>query len=207
MKCMPMNLPGRSVTEARRVTEIDEVLVASSTLAGRSTQTFLKISRLTDSFSVAASTIRSQSANCLKSVLVEMRFSAESLSSGRIMPRPIWRSMLRPIASMPLSRCAWSTSAMRMSKPLRAQTWAMPLPIWPAPMTPMRLIMTRYSALLLFHRGSQLGHDLEEIAHDAVVGNLEDRGFLVLVDRNDGLAVLHAGEMLDRAGDADGDIE
>src|SRR4029434_11024532 len=83
----------------------------------------------------------------------------------------------------------------------------MPLPIWPAPMTPMRLIMTRYSALLLFHRGSQLGHDLEQIAHDAVVGNLEDRRFLVLVDRNDGLAVLHAGEMLDRAGDADGDVE
>src|SRR5215211_7014206 len=83
----------------------------------------------------------------------------------------------------------------------------MPLPIWPAPMTPMRLIMTRYSALLLFHRGSQLGHDLEEIAHDAVVGNLENRGFLVLVDRDDGLAVLHPGEMLDRAGDADGDIE
>ena len=47
MKCMPMNLPGRSVTEASRVTEIDEVLVASSTLAGRPSQTFLKISRLT----------------------------------------------------------------------------------------------------------------------------------------------------------------
>src|SRR3954464_5238643 len=94
-----------------------------------------------------------------------------------------------------------------MSKPLRAQTWAMPLPIWPAPMTPMRLIMTRYSALLLFQRGGQLRHDLEEIAHDAVIGNLEDRRFLVLVDRNDGLAVLHAGEMLDRAGDADGDVE
>src|ERR1700754_752313 len=136
-----------------------------------------------------------------------MRRNAASLSSGRIMPRPIWRSMLRPMASMPLSRCAWSTSARRMSKPLSAQTWAIPLPIWPAPMTPMRLIMTRYSALLLFHRGSQLGHDLEEITHDAVVGNLEDRGFLVLVDRNDGLAVLHAGEVLDRAGNADGDVE
>src|SRR6201991_4387546 len=136
-----------------------------------------------------------------------MRRNAASLSSGRIMPRPIWRSMLRPMASMPLSRCAWSTSARRMSKPLRAQTWAMPLPIWPAPMTPIRLIMTRYSALLLFHRSGQLGHDLEEIAHDAVVGNLEDRGFLVLVDRDDHLAVLHAGEMLDRAGDADGDVE
>ena len=54
-----------SVTEASRVTEIDEVLVASSTLGGRPSQTFLKISRLIASFSVAASTTRSQSANCL----------------------------------------------------------------------------------------------------------------------------------------------
>src|ERR1700745_882392 len=30
MKCMPMNLPGRSVDEASRVIEIDEVLVAIS---------------------------------------------------------------------------------------------------------------------------------------------------------------------------------
>src|SRR5258708_17435334 len=136
-----------------------------------------------------------------------MRRSAESLSSGRIMPRPIWRSILRPIFSMPELMCGWSTSISRMSKPLRAQTWAMPLPIWPAPMTPMRLIMTRYSALFLCHCGGQLRHDLEQISHDAVVGHLEDRRFLVLVDRHDGLAVLHAGEMLDRAGDANGNVE
>src|SRR5258708_4449380 len=107
--------------------------------------------------------------------------------------------MFRPMASMPFSMCALSTLASRMLETLSAQTWAMPLPIWPAPMTPMRLIMTRYSALLLFHRSGQLRHDLEEIAHDAVVGHLENRCFLVLVDRHDGLAVLHAGEMLDRA--------
>src|SRR6266851_6156092 len=146
-----------------------------------------------------------------------MRLSAASLSSGRIMPRPIWRSMLRPMASMPLSICAWSTSARRISNPLSAQTWAIPLPIWPAPMTPMRLIMigtptypagrVPYANSLLFDRGGQLRHDLEEIADDAVVGHLEDRCFLVLVDRHDGLAVLHAGEMLDRAGNADGDVE
>src|SRR5882724_9515082 len=207
MKCMPMNLPGRSVTEARRVTEIDEVLVASSTLGGRSTQSFLKMSRFSCSFSVAASTIRSQSANGLKSVAVVMRLSAASLSSGRIMPRPIWRSMLRPMLSMPELMCGWSTSINRMSKPLRAQTCAMPLPIWPAPMTPMRLIMTRYSALFLCDRCGQFGHDLEQIPHDAVIGHLEDRSFLVLVDRHNGLRILHAGKMLDRAGDADGDIE
>src|SRR5258708_8897021 len=138
-----------------------------------------------------------------------MRLSAASLSSGRIMPRPIWRSMLGPIASMPLWIGAWSTSARRISNPSRAQTWAMPLPIWPGPMTPMRLIMLGtpgFRNSLLFDRGGQLGHDLEKVADDAVVGHLEDRRFLVLVDRHDGLAVLHAGEMLDRAGDADADI-
>src|SRR6478736_3671483 len=145
-----------------------------------------------------------------------MRFSAASLSSGRIMPRPIWRSMLRLMASMPLSRCAWSTSARRMSNPFSAQTWAIPLPIWPAPMTPMRLIMMGTpnnpagrvpEKLFLLDRCGQLRNDLEQISDDAVVGHLENRRFLVLVDRHDRLAVLHSGEMLDGAGNADGDVE
>src|SRR6185436_3837963 len=137
-----------------------------------------------------------------------MRRSAASFSSGRIMPRPIWRSMLRPMFSTPELMCGWSTSIRRMSNPCRAQTWAMPLPIWPAPMTPMRLIsMTGTPALLLVHRGGEFRHDLEQIPDDTIVGNLEDRRLLVLVDGDDGLAVLHAGEMLDRAGDADGNVE
>ena len=64
MKCMPMNLPGRSVAEASRVIEIDEVLVAISASGFRFGVSFLKISRLTSSFSVAASMTMSQSANC-----------------------------------------------------------------------------------------------------------------------------------------------
>src|SRR5688572_14491982 len=51
------------------------------------------------------------------------------------------------------------------------------------------------------------GHKLEEIADDAEVGNLEDRGLLVLVDGDDYAAVLHAGEVLDRARDSHGDVE
>src|SRR5258707_11795708 len=47
---------------------------------------------------------------------------------------------------------------------------------------------------------------LIEICDQAVVGDLENRRVLVLVDRDDHLGVLHAGEMLDRAGDADRDI-
>ena len=63
MKCMPMNLPGRSVDEASRVIEIDEVLVAISASGLSAGVNFLKISRLTSSFSVAASITMSQSPN------------------------------------------------------------------------------------------------------------------------------------------------
>ena len=63
IKCMPMNLPGRSVDEASRVIEIDEVLVAISASGFSAGTSFLKISRLTSSFSVAASITMPQSAN------------------------------------------------------------------------------------------------------------------------------------------------
>src|SRR5260370_753772 len=56
-------------------------------------------------------------------------------------------------------------------------------------------------------RFGQFGNRLIQIRDQAVVGDLENRRVLVLVDRDDHLGILHAREMLDRAGDADGDIE
>src|SRR5438132_4582626 len=53
----------------------------------------------------------------------------------------------------------------------------------------------------------QLRHDLEQVADDAVVGDLEDRRLGILVDRDDGARALHPHEMLDGAGDAEGDVE
>ena len=53
----------------------------------------------------------------------------------------------------------------------------------------------------------ELRHGLNRSADQAVVGDLEDRRLLVLVDGDDDLAVLHAGEVLDRARDADRDVE
>src|SRR5690606_2089043 len=53
----------------------------------------------------------------------------------------------------------------------------------------------------------QLRHDLEQVAYQAVVGYLEDRCFLVLVDRDDHLGVLHARQVLDGTGDAHGDVQ
>ena len=46
-----------------------------------------------------------------------------------------------------------------------------------------------------------------QVADDAEVDELEDRRLLVLVDRDDRLRGLHAGPVLDRAGDAVGDVE
>src|SRR6516164_1514827 len=47
----------------------------------------------------------------------------------------------------------------------------------------------------------------EEILFETVVGDAEDRRLGILVDRDDDLRVLHPGEVLDRAADADGDVE
>src|SRR5688500_18529689 len=55
-----------------------------------------------------------------------------------------------------------------------------------------------------------LGHGREhrvEVADDAEVDELEDRRLLVLVDRDDRLGGLHAGPVLDGAGDAVGHVE
>src|SRR5215216_1584457 len=58
------------------------------------------------------------------------------------------------------------------------------------------------AALLGLHGLRQLGHDLVEVADDPEVGELEDRGVGVLVDRHDVLRGLHADLVLDGAGDA-----
>ena len=52
-----------------------------------------------------------------------------------------------------------------------------------------------------------LGQNVEQVADHAEVDQLEDRRLLVLVDRDDRLGGLHAGPVLDRTGDAAGDIE
>src|SRR5688572_23500891 len=62
-------------------------------------------------------------------------------------------------------------------------------------------------ALLRLHGLGELGDDLVEVAHHAEVGELEDRGVRVLVDRHDVLGGLHADLVLDGAGDAGRQVE
>src|SRR5690606_31032982 len=62
------------------------------------------------------------------------------------------------------------------------------------------------SALELLEPLAELGEHLEEVGDQPVVGHLEDGRLGVLVDGHDGLASLHAGEVLDGARDARGDV-
>src|SRR2546425_5246526 len=48
---------------------------------------------------------------------------------------------------------------------------------------------------------------LEEVGHDAVIGDLEDRRLRVLVDGDDDLRGAHAGQVLDGARDAEAEVE
>src|SRR4051812_30659918 len=66
---------------------------------------------------------------------------------------------------------------------------------------------TALAPLAGLHGLGELGHDLVEVADDAEVGELEDRGVGVLVDRHDVLGALHADLVLDRARDAGRQVE
>src|SRR5688500_9436567 len=111
----------------------------------------------------------------------------------------------------------------------------MPLPICPAPITPTDLILpaifsftswpskgrTFYAEprwLATVGMTGRLTPDfaklrrefrqgLIKVGDQPVIGDLEDRRFLVLVDGDDQLGVLHAGQMLDRAGNADRNVK
>src|SRR5690242_6082292 len=120
-----------------------------------------------------------------------MRFSAASRSGSLIMPRFAWRPMFCSMIALALSSCALSMSASFTSNPASAQTWAMPLPIWPARTTPILWILARLSlpgafcvssGMLFGQRRFEFGHGLEEVGHQAVIGDLEDLRLLILVD-------------------------
>src|SRR5690606_14839145 len=53
----------------------------------------------------------------------------------------------------------------------------------------------------------ELGDGLEQVGDEPVVGELKDGGFGIFVDGDDGLGALHPGDVLDRARDADREVE
>src|ERR1700687_5242876 len=166
-----------------------------------------------------------------------IRLSACLRASSVIIFLETWRDRLPLIVAIPDFSRSSDTSLSTTSSPATPPTCAIPLPIWPEPITPTFLII---AAILSSHRSDarpapahpfcinagrspagfqssllselaellgQLGNRLIQIRDQAVIGNLENRRVLILVDRDDHLGILHAGEMLDRAGNADRDIE
>ena len=63
------------------------------------------------------------------------------------------------------------------------------------------------AGMSLAQRLDQFGENLEQVTDEAVIGDLKDRRLFILVDGDDDFAVLHAGEMLDGAGNADRDVQ
>src|SRR3954452_7526362 len=73
--------------------------------------------------------------------------------------------------------------------------------------TPRPSAATALAALSGLHGLGELGDDLVEVPDHAEVGELEDRGVGVLVDRDDVLRGLHPDLVLDRAGDARREVQ
>ena len=114
-KCMPMTWPGLLVAAAILVSEIDEVLevrIASCLqILSRSANSFC----FSSTFSSAASTIRSLSANESMVVVVVIRESAASRSAAPIFSRLTSRSRLLRIVSRPRLANSSFTSLMTTS--------------------------------------------------------------------------------------------
>src|SRR5262245_57826120 len=91
---MPIKRSGRSVDDAKRVIEIDEVFVARMASDFKEAHTSEKILRLTSSFSVAVSITKSQSASASYFSAGLMRASALLRSSSVIDFLPTWRAIL-----------------------------------------------------------------------------------------------------------------
>src|SRR5689334_19009190 len=118
-----------------------------------------------------------------------MRLSAAWRCSSVMAPLATWRAIWPLMVARPALMRSSLMSCRRTSNPAQAHTWAMPLPICPAPITPTVLMsMPMAGPTPLFHASRpavrlaaglgkfllEFGQDLEEIADEAVVGDLED---------------------------------
>src|SRR4029079_19373783 len=88
-----------------------------------------------------------------------------------------------------------SAVAPRRIPPARA------MPAHPSRSSGARRPRSLAARLELLDLADQLGDRLLPVGDDAVVRDLEDRLVFLLVDGDDRLAALHAGKVLDRAGD------
>ena len=140
MKCMPMKSAGRLVMAASLVMEMELVLEARMAPGLQTLSKVSKICFLISQRSVAASMTMSQAPRSSRAVVVFTRPKIVAFSSAFIFPlsTPRWRFL--SMVATPFAAKSAEMSCMRIENPLWAKTWAMPLPICPAPMTPTVLI-------------------------------------------------------------------
>src|SRR5262245_39108486 len=139
-KCRPSTCPGRLVAAAMAVTLHEEVLDARSVWGRQMASSLAKVSFFSGWFSVMASMTRSQSLRSSRCVEPRSRLAVSSLARASIFALATRLSRLFWIPPRPLSRRAWFASITMVEKPACADTWAMPEPISPQPITPTCLM-------------------------------------------------------------------
>src|SRR5215218_3194076 len=127
--------------------------------------------------------------------------SSSSCSSRIAHARPAWPP---PTMATPTSMRSSSAS---VAGPMNSSTGSTGGGNWLGATRPLLCDIVCSAALLGLHGLGELGHDLVEVADDPEIRELEDRGVGVLVDRHDVLRGLHADLVLDRSGDAGGEVE
>ena len=140
MKCIPMTCPGRFVFAAISVIEMELVLVARIVAGPQSASSDSKILNLIAGFSLAASTTSAASFTAARSVAGAIRFRVAAASTPVRVPFFTTRAREPSMAVIPLSSAVCCTSTRMTSFPWPAKTWAMPLPMVPAPMTAIFVI-------------------------------------------------------------------
>src|SRR5271168_2833691 len=114
------------------------------------------------------------------------------------MPAPIWPAPMTPTVSMLNVIFLSSEQPAPRRDHRRAAT---------SVQSDAGLFAWSDSAPDLRELGGKFGQSRIEIGDQAVIGDLEDRRLLVLVDGDYDLRILHPRQMLDRARDADRNIE
>ena len=131
-----MTLSGRWVAAAMRPIAIDEVLEAKMVSGAHNSSSWANNLSLISTFSVAASTTSAEPATAgASSVWVLMRATAAAASSADSRPLATWRSRFFEMVARARSKAGALMSKSETFHPLVANTWAIPLPIAPAPST------------------------------------------------------------------------
>src|SRR3954454_20373591 len=125
-----------------------------------------------------------------------------SVDGSRTEPDSMWAPISRAF-----SRTAMASGSPPFSFCSCASRSAADMPAGPPPTISTSTSRVSRSATLLVEFRDQRGDHFEQVPRDAVVGDLEDRRFRVLVDRDDGPRAFHPDQMLDRARDPERDVE